>query len=118
MTAPIPLDIPLEAFQLMLDRSPKQVYQDMLKKRGISRLELLTFAVINTPIIGNQTGETVGYVSVLSQGVSVCSGVGDWLDLIGTEDAAAFLGLWENGLWQDEAVRLFTKYHAAAKVNP
>lgn len=110
-------DIPVEAVQLMIDKAPSQVYREMLTNRGISRLELFTFGMVTTPIIRNEDGERVAYVSVWPQGdmgmVSICEGQGDWFDLVGIEDAAAFPEMWQRGLWPDEAVRLFMKYHAA-----
>jgi len=120
MYNPSPLShIPVEAFQLMIDKNAKDVYRDMMDKRGIPRLELLTFALINTPIVRNEDGETVAWVSVWREGslgtVSVCTAQGDWLDLIAVEDAPVeFAKLWRDDLWPDEAVRLFMKYHAAA----
>lgn len=107
-------DIPTEALELMVKKTVRLAYQEMVEKRGIARIELLTFAWINVPIIMNETQEIVAYVATWEGGkVSVCMvGEGDWLTLAGIEDEGD-----PPPVLADErekmALQLFLKYHEA-----
>ena len=109
-------DMPVEAFHLMVQKTVRQSYQEMVERGGITRIELLTFAWVTVPIVRNDTKEIDAYVSTWEDGkVSVCMvGEGDWLTLAGIEDQGdpppALAGEWEK-----TALQLFLKYHPIIK---
>jgi hypothetical protein len=56
------LGVPNAALSLMVAMKPAQALAKLQQTQRLSRMELLTFGMINTPIIHNETAEIVGYV--------------------------------------------------------
>jgi len=96
--------IPQKALLLMADKTPVDVFDDMIQQNGLPKLQALTFGIVITPIIFNATGEIVGYVIFWHNNFcSVHTLKDDWLTLLGMEIHEIPT--------RDEATALFEKYY-------
>lgn len=88
--------------------TPGAVLDNLLRTGTISKLRLLTFGFINTPIFRNIDRVTVAYVVYWCGGwITVCRGEGETLTLVGVERGAS-----KN---RAECLELFYKYCPEAK---
>lgn len=58
----ITLAIPKEAAVAMATKTPKSVYSEMIRTGRISRIDILTFGMLNTTITRKSTGRISGMV--------------------------------------------------------
>jgi len=57
------LNIPNYAINLMRNFSNQEVFDEMIKNNGITAQKLFTFGYVNTPIVNNNTGNEIAYVT-------------------------------------------------------
>lgn len=100
----IRLQLPIEAVQLMASKTPKGVFDEMITNGVISKIELDTLGMINTPIVDDETGQTQAIVTYWEGGsVSICMADDGDFNLAGIERNVEPPS-------QDEALELFYKY--------
>lgn len=83
------LTIPTDSLTLMATKRPEQAYQELIDSRQLTLIELLTFAMVNTPISDTPTWDperTIAYVSYWAGShVTVCALDGDMVRLVHAE---------------------------------
>jgi hypothetical protein len=95
------LGIPQPARKLIQTKSVRQSYEDMIGNEGLPLIEMLTFALVHTPIVYNPTGDTVGYVAYwwIDDNSAVYQLEGEWLKLLGMEQIKSPDGKQCEDLW-------------------
>lgn len=92
----------MESIDVLARRTPRIAYDEMIAARKTSIQDVLAYGTVNTPIILNSTGETVGYVVFWHHNNNVTAVDSDG-NLLGVDEGRGYVT-------QAESVDIFEKY--------
>lgn len=85
----ITVQIPRNIADLICSQTIDGTYEKMIENRGLNNLEMMTFGMVITPIVENETGKTHHHVTYWKNGivsVTKCSPGEDFMPLEGVEN--------------------------------